>query len=116
MKILKHGDLKLRKFRCRTCDCEFVANRDEYGSYSIYRPDTLEDIEVCRVYCPDCGTFIEQDAPLYKEPVDEHVATACDALLDVYETKQKLLKSRQEMLDDLFVELTKRYEERRKTT
>ena len=93
MKILKHGDLKPRKFTCRTCGCEFVANRDEYGSYSIYCPDTLDNIEVCRVYCPDCGMFVEQDAPLYKEPVDERVTKACDALMDVHEKKTACCKS-----------------------
>lgn len=30
MKILKHGNLKERKFICRVCGCEFVANANEY--------------------------------------------------------------------------------------
>lgn len=34
MKILKHGDLKPRKFICADCGCEFVANISEYGSYA----------------------------------------------------------------------------------
>lgn len=33
MKILKHGDLKPRKFICKDCGCEFVANISEYSLY-----------------------------------------------------------------------------------
>lgn len=33
MKILKHGNLKPRKFICKDCGCEFVANISEYSSY-----------------------------------------------------------------------------------
>ena len=101
MKILKHGDLKPRKFTCKTCDCEFVANRDEYGSYSINRPDTLENIEVCRVYCPDCGMFIEQDAPLYKEPINERVAEACDTLMDIHRKKKEWYKIMHDILETM---------------
>lgn len=34
MKILKHGNLKPRKFICKDCGCEFVANISEYGWYT----------------------------------------------------------------------------------
>jgi hypothetical protein len=33
VKILKHGNLKPRKFICKDCGCEFVANISEYSSY-----------------------------------------------------------------------------------
>ena len=46
MKILKHGDLKPRKFTCHECDCEFVANIKEYKIIDrwIY------------TYCPECDS------------------------------------------------------------
>ena len=34
MKILKHGTLKERKFVCKVCGCEFVANANEYYAYT----------------------------------------------------------------------------------
>ena len=46
MKILKHGNLMPRKFICRDCGCEFVANISEYGLYpgSAWRYSA----------CPEC--------------------------------------------------------------
>ncbi len=46
MKILKHGNLKPRKFTCGYCGCEFVANAKEY--------DVFESLISMR--CPDCDT------------------------------------------------------------
>ena len=46
MKILKHGNLRPRKFTCRYCGCEFVANIKEYTMFDnwIY------------MNCPECDT------------------------------------------------------------
>ena len=49
MKILKHGDLKPRKFICKDCGCEFVADAREYGSYGSNR------VIICwYADCPEC--------------------------------------------------------------
>ena len=45
MKILKHGDLKPRRFTCKNCGCEFVADMSEYEVAYC-------DHEKC--YCVDC--------------------------------------------------------------
>lgn len=54
MKILKHGKQMPRKFVCKLCGCEFVAEQNEYETmisggniigYSIYCPDC--NVEVC---------------------------------------------------------------------
>lgn len=63
MKILKHGDLKLRQFTCKHCCCEFIANMKEYGVSFNGSNFT--------VYCPECGRYFEQKAPLYKEELDD---------------------------------------------
>lgn len=46
MKILNHGNLKPRKFTCRYCGCEFVANAKEYNVFESW----------IYMYCPDCDT------------------------------------------------------------
>lgn len=65
MKILKHGDLKPRKFICSVCGCEFVANRNEYGIDKTYAilPRYI-------VTCPCCKQrmfTVQDNAPLYEE-------------------------------------------------
>lgn len=54
MRILKHGDLKPRKFVCRFCGCEFVA---EIGEYKITNP--AENYFWYSVYCPECDSYID---------------------------------------------------------
>lgn len=67
MKILKHGDLKLRKFTCDDCGCEFVADKTEYEIYEFQAPKNL--ITTYMVICPDCSLPISvhgDEAPLYE--------------------------------------------------
>ena len=53
MKIIKHGDLKPRKFICRYCGCEFVANAREYNTSEHW----------IFMYCPDCDTQVFDSEP-----------------------------------------------------
>jgi rubredoxin len=58
MKILKHGNLKERKFVCRVCGCEFVATNGEYdvtmaGGQILWHSS----------YCPDCGCESSMSEP-----------------------------------------------------
>ena len=70
MKILKHGDMKPRKFRCTNCHCEFVADQSEYGTCRYaYGSSPIKYL----VTCPDCNYDMEvahYDAPLYYEEED----------------------------------------------
>ena len=57
MIILKRGKKNPRKFICRNCECEFVADTDEY-----YR------IDKCGIFwyecdCPDCTYTAEASEP-----------------------------------------------------
>ena len=47
-KILKHGDLDIRKFKCPKCNCEFLADSKEYDRPSIDAGLTII------VFCPEC--------------------------------------------------------------
>ena len=79
MKILKHGDLKPRKFTCANCHCEFVADQSEYGTckYSQgYSPIRFI------VTCPDCHYDLDvahYDAPLHEE---ETIGNVIDSMSD----------------------------------
>ena len=56
MKILKHGDLKPRKFICKTCGCEFVAEMGEYEiDRDIFQPNKEVTYDIA---CPDCAKII----------------------------------------------------------
>lgn len=60
MKILKHGELKPRKFICKDCGCEFVANISEYSLY----PNTAwyySDCPECDVRTFDSEPWEEED-------------------------------------------------------
>lgn len=68
MKILKHGDLKPRKFTCSKCHCEFVADMTEYYSREYDYPLGDRGIHY-HVTCPDCKREVIKDskqAPLYE--------------------------------------------------
>lgn len=58
MKILKHGNLKPRKFVCDQCGCEFVANAKEYSQYT-------HDGVTLWTYsdCPECDARIHFSVP-----------------------------------------------------
>jgi hypothetical protein len=58
MKILKHGNLKSRKFVCWHCDCEFVADTTEYRT-------TMSNNVVlwCHADCPECGVETTYSEP-----------------------------------------------------
>ena len=64
MEILKHGDLKERRFTCKTCGCEFVANMKEYRSSILY---TLTYFTVKCPYCDKENCYTCDSAPLYKK-------------------------------------------------
>lgn len=59
MKILKHGDMMLRKFTCKFCECVFVADRSEYKAVS--------SVDHFCVTCPDCDSMFCGHASLYKD-------------------------------------------------
>lgn len=68
MKILKHGELKERKFTCKKCGCEFIADMSEYcfGITDDYMVD-----------CPDCnqlGCYYKSEAPLCIEAIQGNPA------------------------------------------
>ena len=51
MKILKHGDLHPRIFKCLYCNCEFVADMSEY------KPELSECGACYYVGCPCCNNY-----------------------------------------------------------
>ena len=59
MKIIKHGFLAPRYFRCNRCYCEFVATIREYK--------IAASGDNFFVMCPECQTAFDQHAPLYEE-------------------------------------------------
>lgn len=63
MQIIKHGNLKSRYFICKSCGCEFIADKGEYKTAT-----SDDNFFVC---CPECDTYFEQNAPLYKEVENE---------------------------------------------
>ena len=101
MKILKHGEMYPRKFTCTRCHCEFVADQSEYGTHRNEHPygGTLY-----YVTCPDCYHDMRvrhYDAPLYEEPVDEHVDKGCDSLMDFYKKKKEWYKIMHDILETM---------------
>lgn len=76
MKILKHGDLKPRKFKCSNCGCEFVADKMEY---------TLTHVEeLYCICCPECMHYIiasADEAPIYNvELINDKLTKIIDKL------------------------------------
>ena len=66
MRILKHGDLRPRKFECDVCGCEFVAETDEYTTTKA------SGITLCYyIYCPECNSYVDKSEPL--EEKDENI-------------------------------------------
>ena len=59
MHIIKHGNLSPRYFICKSCGCEFIADKSEYK--------TAASGDNFFVYCPECDAHFDQKAPLYKE-------------------------------------------------
>lgn len=59
MQIIKHGNLAPRYFTCRSCGCEFIADKREYN--------IAASGDNFFVRCPDCNMRFDQHAPLYKE-------------------------------------------------
>ena len=85
MKILKHGDMKPRKFTCTNCYCEFVADQSEYGTYR-YSQGTSPIRYL--VACPDCNYDLDvahYDAPLYEdETIDNVIDSMSDEEVHIY--------------------------------
>lgn len=77
MKIIKNGDLQERRFICKICGCEFIANYNEYK----YRFDFGNDF--INVSCPCCkgnNKIHPSDAPLILNM--PHSCRACTTLTD----------------------------------
>lgn len=77
MKILKHGDLKPRKFTCPKCGCELVANMMEYTRIHV------ED-GYC-ICCPECMHYIiasTDEALLYKEDPNKTLDAKLTKIID----------------------------------
>lgn len=62
MKIIKEGksqpsdDTPVR-FTCKTCGCEFLAEKGEYDTYVNFK-----DLRTtCSSYCPNCKSWVETD-------------------------------------------------------
>ena len=70
MKILKHGNLKPRKFICHHCDCEFVADTTEYCAYECNGNPMWYFID-----CPECGNKTETSEPWKEQENDSK--TSC---------------------------------------
>ena len=71
MKILKHGDLKPRKFTCTKCGCEFVADITEYNKTTYtFSHGGWDEFEIDCPICKHKNIKKDNDAPPYKE--DEH--------------------------------------------
>lgn len=76
MKILVPGDLsrlrKFRKFECKKCGCEFVAERNTDYFESL----DMRNQEYATVQCPCCAYHIYEYKDVYKyctedgEPID----------------------------------------------
>lgn len=76
MKILKHGDLKPRKFICTSCDCEFVADKMEY-----HLTGHIE--ETYTICCPECEYYIiapAKSAPIYNKDINNKLTKIIDRL------------------------------------
>ena len=50
MRILKHGNLKPRKFICQSCGCEFIAEAHEYSTTMANGIILWHTAD-----CPDCA-------------------------------------------------------------
>lgn len=75
IRITKAGDPRLlrtyRKFTCKACGCEFIADDDDYTVETHYLPplDEFDPLALCdrrstetfSSICPDCGTYIKAD-------------------------------------------------------
>ena len=83
MKILKHGDLQPRKFKCSNCGCEFVADKREYDVqvYCTYEGN----LESYYVDCPDCMYRVFArlgDAPIYNENINNTLNNKLTKIID----------------------------------
>ena len=56
IQVLKDGDLQLRKFKCKFCGCEFIADMIEYDFVTL---------DYFHINCPQCYKGFEQKAQLY---------------------------------------------------
>ena len=50
MEIIKHGNLRSRRFTCPRCSCEFIADVSEYGL-----TEYVGKILWYQACCPECG-------------------------------------------------------------
>ena len=62
VKILKHGNLKSRKFTCNICGCEFVADMYEYDTVSQFN-----QVVYYIAQCPDCRCDTTDNEPWEEE-------------------------------------------------
>lgn len=59
MRIIEHGNLNTRYFKCPHCGYKFIADMRDYAM-DIDRINFWVD-------CPECDRRFDQHAPLYKE-------------------------------------------------
>lgn len=77
MKIIKHGDLKERRFKCEFCGCEFIADCSEYKYIYDFGNDW---INVLCPYCSGDNKIYPSNAPLTLGM--PHSCRACTTLTD----------------------------------
>ena len=70
MQILKHGVFTQRKFTCKICECEFVADPDEY---TVVRANNK--IFWYSSTCPECGA-ISTTSEAYESTVSQDIIEA----------------------------------------
>ena len=59
MKIIKPGSMPAHKFTCDMCDCEFIADFNEYTCSRTYNPFTnITFSQTLEAQCPCCGCQI----------------------------------------------------------
>ena len=100
MKILKHGDLKPRKFVCSKCDCVFVADLTEY---SVLLASTDGHCKYY-AYCPDCDYYMFNiNAPLYTEDTNSILN---DKLTNIIDKLDRYIYSNISIYDqDIYINL-----------
>ena len=100
MKILKHGDLKPRKFTCSKCGCEFVADMTEYNEATY--TDSWVEFEICCPMCKYWATKKGNDAPIYEgKIIDKNLAMGCDTLINFAQKKKEWYKIMHDILETM---------------
>lgn len=59
MKILKFGDIPVKRFVCYNCNCEFEANKNEFEHTSEL--EARQGFHNYKCKCPCCGLNVYAD-------------------------------------------------------